>query len=649
MAISEENKLKLDNIVTQMEANKEPTENIQMVVDDFKSKYDVQEIKREPLLSRVEQQFRSGYEKTGRDIEELALGKRPAPTPEELQRAQTEPTNLLEQGAYLTGEWLAPRAEFAGLPAGAITAGTQAITKLPKVTAISQALVNKSKPVLDAIGKFTKQSAGFVGEVFSGIPRETIERTLTKEVSGQKVLNKKHNPANYEKLGKNAQEAVNYVQKQAGKQISEENKLIKEQVKEVDTAPLLAKIDNLIAEQEYDGLSTLKKEDFDEILRIRKLLEPNANITELQKAKSTGKSFDDYLASLGNPFYHGTSEVNQESVEKFGLDIAKNMKGRAEAPYAGFTTKSKEYANFYGNNKYEPVELYQTEPLNILDQGSKKWAETMGKSESIEDSTKIAEKLRKEGYDIIDGGNEQVILNPKKFKTKTQLMNEWESPQEKYMPTTSKLLGVRKILDNELTYDPQRVKKTSGVGEKILKDIRGEIKTTLETEHPELAEINARYSQIANIKDRLLTKLKDENVARNLKNISTKDETTQSLFRELDALAPDKYKFMDELDDEITREAFSKLFPGKGGGSGSPEGYGNILRVVGLSSVNPLLLPLTSPRSQKALIRGVGTTADVGRFLQEPTKQLLSKTAEVTSEKVLPRATTKTLIRRREK
>ena len=117
---------------------------------------------------------------------------------------------------------------------------------------------------------------------------------------------------------------------------------------------------------------------------------------------------------MGKVYYHGTGDP--ESFNKHGFDLSK-FKGEAESPYALFVSKYPEEAKGYG----EVVEVYGPKNLKVLDVSSKEWAETMGKSKNSKEAAEWAEELRRRGYDMIEEGDEEIILNPEKFKTKAQL------------------------------------------------------------------------------------------------------------------------------------------------------------------------------------------------------------------------------------
>ena len=57
----------------------------------------------------------------------------------------------------------------------------------------------------------------------------------------------------------------------------------------------------------------------------------------------------------------------------------------------------------------------------MLDVSSVEWHDTMGQAKNSKEAAEWAEELKRRGYDMIDSGDEQMILNPEKFKTKAQL------------------------------------------------------------------------------------------------------------------------------------------------------------------------------------------------------------------------------------
>lgn len=181
-----------------------------------------------------------------------------------------------------------------------------------------------------------------------------------------------------------------------------------------------------------------------------------------QEAKKY-KNVEDFIKSYGKPFYHGTDKKNLASFEKNGFDISKNAKGFAESPYALFVAPDQKTASMYGKT----VEVYPVQEIKVLDVSSQEWADTMGKSRSSEESARIAKELKNRGYDLIEGGNEQTILSPDKFKTKNQLIEIYNKNKSITRPP------------KDVAVTPY--KDTGKLTTKILKDLEG--KTTVSKQY----------------------------------------------------------------------------------------------------------------------------------------------------------------------
>ena len=204
-------------------------------------------------------------------------------------------------------------------------------------------------------------------------------------------------------------------------------------------------------------------------------------------------------------------------------------------------------------------------------------------------------------------------------KTEGALINQSEDTAA---ISVQKMNQIKRKIYQMVKYDPQTVKATSSQGDAVLKEIASELDKRIVAAVPEMGKVNDKFSKIIDLKDRLKNQLKDENVAKNLKNLSNKDEFTRSLFAEVDAIAPDKYKFFEHLQDRTVKDAFDNLFPGRGGGSGSQQGFANILRVAGLSQLNPATIPLVSPKVQQLGIQGaVGAAQAAGGALSRVTPE----------------------------
>jgi|TARA_Y100000034_G_scaffold17956_1_gene19799 ElaB/YqjD/DUF883 family membrane-anchored ribosome-binding protein len=311
----------------------------------------------------------------------------------------------------------------------------------------------------------TKKSAGFISEVLSSVPQESYKRALDKELKGQSIFKGKYDSKVFEGLGKKAQNAINHINKEAGKEVGAQKAALRNANIKISSQRVIKKLDDMVAEKEFGGETSLKASDLKLIRSFReKLLQDKGN---LQAAK-----------------------------------------------------------------------------LNVI---------------------------------------------------KNQINNE--------LPKTA--------------FDPQTVSKISSEGQGILKSLAQEINSDISSAVPSFAKVNQKFSQVRGLRDRLQSKMKDENVGRNLRNLYNKDGTTQQLFEELNDLSPSNLKFIDELKDNVARAPFEEIFPGLGGGSGSGQGAANIGRLFLAGQASTSLSPqagvgallLTSPKTQKALLRtGVKAT-----------------------------------------
>jgi len=99
------------------------------------------------------------------------------------------------------------------------------------------------------------------------------------------------------------------------------------------------------------------------------------------------------------------------------------------------------------------------------------------------------------------------------------------------------------------------------IGEGVLMNLAKEINEEISSAIPRLAKANKYFSKVKSLRDRLITKLKDENVSKNVRNLYKKDTFTKDLFFELDELAPTKLKFKNELRKAVVRDSYEKLLP----------------------------------------------------------------------------------------
>lgn len=120
------------------------------------------------------------------------------------------------------------------------------------------------------------------------------------------------------------------------------------------------------------------------------------------------------LDNLENVFYHGTSIENKRSILKDGWDPTKSIGKNNEQPAALFVSTDPFEASMYGKSELV-VRPKNGASIKVLEGSSQEWADTLGKSRNSEETAKIYDDLRSRGYDLVDEGDEQAILNPEKF------------------------------------------------------------------------------------------------------------------------------------------------------------------------------------------------------------------------------------------
>lgn len=174
-------------------------------------------------------------------------------------------------------------------------------------------------------------------------------------------------------------------------------------------------------------------------------------------------------------------------------------------------------------------------------------------------------------------------------------------------------------LDNEINWKrfPENITPKSPAGEKILKSIRTKLSSNIKKYSKSYEEVKKENKEIAElVKDtesifKKTAGQKKETVGNNIKQALQDPDKTKSLQR-LDELSKKELKFIDEFEDNLARKPFEELFPGTGGGSGSAQGFSNLMRIMLAGSTGVSLSPgagvgailATSPKTQKTLLRG---------------------------------------------
>lgn len=182
---------------------------------------------------------------------------------------------------------------------------------------------------------------------------------------------------------------------------------------------------------------------------------------------------------------------------------------------------------------------------------------------------------------------------------------------------------IKRQIQNKVKFKTETVNTPSSEGEAILKKVAGNINDLISDVSPKYREVNKRFSEIASLQDRLKTKLRDESVERNIRNLMNDKSAlnTQELFRELDSVAPKNLKFMDKLEDSVARAPFEEWFPGRGGGSGGAQGIANFLRLGAIGKTGGVTAPLFSPKVAKKGIQSIKTSGS----LAESARPLLER------------------------
>jgi len=190
------------------------------------------------------------------------------------------------------------------------------------------------------------------------------------------------------------------------------------------------------------------------------------------------------------------------------------------------------------------------------------------------------------------------LLKPKDNKMISRIKNMLGKD-----PAIVDIQDFKKEIDDFVSYSTEGVRQASPRGQSLFKEISNDFRETIAKVSPNLAKANEKSHAMQKLRDELRTELKNKAIGKKLKNFESQNTYTQELFEKLDQAAPSQYKFLEKTQRLLDRKAFEPWFPGRGGGSGSPQGAANILRGITGLSAKPLI-PLMSPKINEALIRG---------------------------------------------
>lgn len=387
-----------------------------------------------------------------------------------------------------------------------------------------------------------------------------------------------------------------------------------------------------------------------------------------------------------NPGFLGGVFGKKHDLDKMFLDVGKKIKSGIEYVSNKFDDPTKfdlsgkkmqEGLRYLQNKAGENVELAR----DIIRNSNKKVDLTPF-------SNKINDYIEKTTNDSISELNRRDLEEISRIKKMLSYKNdkkvkfdEFLRPIQKEESTINRLLSVRDQIDNIVDYKHPGDIGLTDKGEIILKDIRNQIKQKLEKEFPEIIEPNKKYSEIMDLTQHVKTSLKDKNrqqtaydlfnnsefmksifkaiddklpegrkffndlqdmhykkgiasdfsgitkSAETMKSYNTKNLFTKEKLDELNDLLPPEKQFKQELLDAVTHDTLSRLLPGQGGGSGSAQGFGNLVRSKFLTSSTKdsniierlakiALAPIGSPSGTRNIIRA-------GVALPKQTKKLI--------------------------
>lgn len=232
-------------------------------------------------------------------------------------------------------------AEGEGVPqalkSGAIAAGTE--------SAIGKGL-KLAKPVAKALEKPAKETAAFVGNILSSVPRESIE----KAISNPRILKTKDT---YTDLGKKAKEGLQKLLKESGTRKKQETRILKQSEKQFDLSTFVNRQKQLLEKKagQQSVYTPQEKVDINTILDnvkrerspegLREIMDQIDNTSQLYKdpatvSKRTSKG-DKKLKEISNKIrsqlkteVEGVAELREQTKEVLeikeilGKKLAKN-------------------------------------------------------------------------------------------------------------------------------------------------------------------------------------------------------------------------------------------------------------------------------------------------------------------------------------
>lgn len=360
--LSEQNRQKLDSIVSQMVNNNESDEDIQTVVNDFKSKYDIPETKKEGVSAGVKSLIQQNISKLS-----------PKTTFESPKQSAIDVLNIAQTaGGFLpmgaSGITTTPATEFAiqklkGQPtaealeqAGIAGAGDIGITALtgglpPAFGKFASRAITNTPMVRPAIAK-----------ILSGIPQKASEIAIKAEKAGENIFKK---DVDYEKLALKMQNSLKKLKSEAGVAVADAKESLKNikvgnKTPKFETNDISDYINNEISKTTAPNLgSSLDPID------LNKINEFNEYLSKLKNGKATPEQLLNLKSKLHNLIdSYSIAEVpkpdtNGQRILKGAADVIKNKLDDIADNFGDIKLKE-------SNQKYHEISKLQEELHPLL-------------------------------------------------------------------------------------------------------------------------------------------------------------------------------------------------------------------------------------------------------------------------------------------
>ena len=335
---------------------------------------------------------------------------------------------------------------------------------------------------------------------------------------------------------------------------------------------------------------------------------------------------EEYMYELYNKFYEATGkgvilDVKNNLIKpKQLMDINKNIQAMTRWGDEGAQLQNRVLEQIYGDISGKLKKL--SPDLEVANSIYEKLMNLEKQTGGLNAST-IASKLKNygNGQQILSGAKnafddiETLLPNEMGVLSKVQELNKARIAQEQ----------LAQDLGNSLFSDISKYGNapiaTQTAIEKVAPDVVEKYKNLLAQQAQQDEILKPIMSSAYERNPRLLGNRTDEGAEKALEYLQNNS----------------KINFMNELNNTRAREALEALLPGQGGGSGSAQGFGNLLRTSLIGSIPTLSLlthnplALTGFMSISPKFAGKGTIQNLGRIYQnigkeipEPIKKLMT-------------------------